>query len=369
MRRIRVRVGGGRAYDIFVGFRTLGRAGRQIKRAGLRGRAVLITSPTIGRLYQRAVAGSLRAAGYHDIAVCRVPDGERHKTFAWYHRVLGMILQRAKLGGDQKDVFVVNLGGGVIGDLGGFVAASFRRGTAYVQIPTTLLAFVDCGIGGKVGVNLDGVKNAVGAFHQPRLVWADLSLLKTLPRREIRSALAEVVKYGVIESASFFDFIESNVGRIFSLDGAVLERVALTSYKIKAGIVGQDEFDTRGIRARLNYGHTIGHAVESASEFAFRHGEAVAFGMACANDIAVKMRLLNKGVSARIEKLLINIGLPVRIKRRSMADIMRYFWRDKKFAGGKNKFILPAGLGRTVIRENIPLRLITETIEGRFYSA
>jgi len=365
--RIRVRVGGGRDYDILVGFGILNRIGLRIRRLGLKGKVFVITSPSIGRRYLRDLLKGLRRGGYRDIKVGFLPDGEKNKSFSWYQRFLRKAAQFCAT--DDEKLFVVNLGGGVVGDLGGFVAATYRRGVDYVQVPTTLLAFVDCGIGGKVAVNLDGIKNIAGAFHQPRLVHADLNLLKTLSKREVRSALAEVVKYGVIRSPGFFEFVESHVDKVFSLDKKVMTKIVLTGYRIKADIVGQDELETRGIRTVLNYGHTIGHAVESASRYAYRHGEAVSIGMVCANDIAVELGLLDKSVAARIENLLTRIGLPVRIKNHNLARIMHFFRMDKKFVNGKNKFVLATRIGKTTIREGVPPHLVKKVVRNRFTQA
>jgi 3-dehydroquinate synthase len=363
MRKIRVKIDGGRGYDILVGFGILPRIGRHIRRVGVRGSVFLITSPAIGRHYLNPLLKGLRAGGCKDIRVNHVPDGEKHKNVAWAEKLLRKLGQFA---GSDKDVFVVNLGGGVIGDMGGFVAATYRRGIAYIQVPTTLLAFVDCGIGGKVGVNLDGAKNLVGSFHQPRLVCADLALLDTLAKRELRSALAEVVKYGVIQDHRFFEYVEGNIDKVFSLDRSVIEYIAVKCYTMKADIVRQDEFDRKGIRMRLNFGHTIGHAIESASNYAYRHGEAVSIGMVCANDISVKLGLMEKSVAARIENVLIKIGLPVKAKNHNLDRIMKFLRLDKKSINGKNRFVLATGIGKTRIKENIPERVIRDVIKNRF---
>ena len=365
--RIRVRIAGGRGYDILVGFGILHRIGGHMKRLGMRGRAFVITSPAIGHRYLKPLLRGLKSGGYSGVRVGYVPDGEKFKSFSSYSRLSKEIVRFGR--NDDERVFVINLGGGVIGDLGGFVAATHRRGVGYVQVPTTLLALADCGVGGKTGVDLDGVKNAVGAFHQPKLVYADLGVLRTLSKRELRSALAEIVKYGVIRSRKFFEFVESNVDRVFSLDRKVMTRIVMESYRMKADIVSRDELDTRGVRVILNYGHTIGHAIESASKYAYRHGEAVSIGMVCANDIAVRLGLLEKSVAARIENLLIKIGLPVRIKNRNLGRIMHYFWRDKKFVHGKNRFVLATGIGRTRVVEGVPVRLVESVLRSRFIPA
>ncbi len=353
-----------RGYDILIGHNTLSKIGAEVKALGLGKSIFLITSPKIGGHYLEPLLKSLKAKGFTDISVNKVPDGEKHKSMISYNKLLRRILAFSK--DDNKRILVLNLGGGVVGDLGGFVAATYRRGIPYVQVPTTLLAFVDCGIGGKVGVNLNSTKNIIGAFHQPVLVHADLSLLKTLHKRELKSGLAEIVKYGVINSYELFEFIEENVDNIFSLNRKVIDEIATRSYTIKAGLVADDEFDQKGIRAVLNYGHTVGHAVEAASKYAYRHGEAVSIGIVCVNDIAVQQGWLDKNVAARIENLLIKVGLPVSIKNCSIKDIMKHFWSDKKFVNGINRLIIARDIGKTEIKEDIPVMVIESAIKKRF---
>lgn len=364
MKKMRVKVEGGRGYDILIGHNVLQKIGQHIKPLRVGESIFIITSPTIGHLYLEPLVLGLKKSGYKDIKVNYVSDGEKNKSYLSYEKLMSRLLDFS--GNDEKKISIINLGGGVVGDLGGFVAATFKRGTDYIQVPTTLLAFVDCGIGGKVGINFKGVKNIVGAFRQPKLVYADLNLLDTLNKREMRSGFAEVIKYGVIHSAAFFDFIEDSIDKVFSLDKKVIEQIVIQSYSIKADIVRKDEFDTKGIRIQLNFGHTIGHAIESASKYSYRHGESVSLGMVCANDIAVKLGLLDKNVSARIESVLIKAGLPVRIKNHNIDDIMTFFWRDKKFVNGKNRFILVPRIGKTKIVEDIPVRIIKDVIRNRF---
>ena len=366
MKKIRVNIKNGRGYDILITHDALDKIGKHIKPVNPGTSIFLITSPAIGKLYLDPLTKGLRNAGFKDINVHLVPDGERYKSFNSYNKALKQILEFNKK--NDKKVFIVNLGGGVVGDLGGFVAATYKRGINYIQVPTTLLAFVDCGIGGKTAINFEGTKNIVGAFYQPKLVYADLSLLKTLNKRELRSGLAEVVKYGVIYSPELFDFVETNTDKIFALDKKVMEKIAIHGYTIKADLVKKDEFDTKGIRAVLNFGHTIGHAVESASKYAYKHGEAISIGMVCADDIAVKLGLLDKGSADRIENLLIKIGLPVKIKNKkiNLEEIMHYFKRDKKFINGKNRFVFAEKIGKTKIVEGISVKVITNVIKKRF---
>ena len=364
MNRIKVKIEGGREYDILVGYHILNKIGQHIASLKLGNTVFLITSPSIGKLYLQPLTEGLNKAGLKNIIVHRVPDGEKYKNFLSYKKLLDDITKVGQ--NEEKKIFIINLGGGVVGDLGGYVAATYKRGINYVQIPTTLLAFVDCGIGGKVGINYRTVKNIVGAFHQPRLVFADLSLLKTLSTRELKSGLAEVVKYGVISSPQLFNFTEKNIDKIVKLDKKVIEKIAMDCYTIKADIVSQDEFDTKGIRVKLNFGHTIGHAVETASQYAYRHGEAVSIGMVCANDIAVELGLLEQSNAARVENLLRKIGLPVNIKNHNLKNIMDYLRRDKKFINGKNRFVLATTIGKVKIKEDIPAKIISDVIENRF---
>ena len=364
MKKITVDIAGGSKYDIQIGHDVLAGIGRQIRKLDIGSSIFLVTSPRIGKYYLTPLLKSLKAAGFNDVKAEKVPDGEKNKNVKSYLKLLKRIHELDKDG--NKKIFVINLGGGVVGDLGGFVAATYRRGIDYIQVPTTLLAFVDCGIGGKVGINLNTAKNLLGAFHQPKLVYADLSLLNTLSKREMRSGLAEVVKYGVISRPHLFELVENNVEKIFTLNRSVIDEIVSTCYTTKADIVMRDERDSKGIRAVLNYGHTIGHAIEAASKYAYRHGEAISIGMVCVNDIAVKLGYLDKNIAARVENLLIKVGLPVSIKKCRMEDIMSFFWRDKKFVNGKNRLVFATKLGATKIVEDVPVDIIESAIRNRY---
>lgn len=364
MKTITVDIAGGSKYDIQIVHDALAGIGQQIRKLDIGNSIFLVTSPRIGKYYLAPLLKGLKAAGFKDVKANKVPDGEKNKNYKSYEKLLKSILEFNK--DDNKKIFVVNLGGGVVGDLGGFVAATYKRGVDYVQVPTTLLAFVDCGIGGKVGINFNTTKNIIGAFHQPKLVYADLSLLKTLSKREMRSGLAEVVKYGVIGSPGLFELVENNVEKIFMLNRSVIDEIVSICYTTKADIVSRDERDRKGVRAVLNYGHTIGHAIEAATKYAYRHGEAISIGMACVNDIAVKLGYLDKNIAARIENLLIKVGLPVSIKKCREEDIMSFFWRDKKFVNGKNRLVFATKLGATKIVEDVPVDIIKSVIRSRY---
>jgi 3-dehydroquinate synthase len=267
----------------------------------------------------------------------------------------------------KKRPFIAVVGGGVAGDLGGFVASVYKRGVPYVQIPTTLLAQVDSSIGGKTAIDLPAAKNLIGAFYQPRLVLSDVSVLKSLPRREVTSGLAEIIKYGVIKDRQLFCRVEDGLGDLLSLNEKTLEGIISRCGSIKAGIVERDEFDRKGCRAILNYGHTIGHAIEAASGYGGRysHGEAVALGMLVANAIAVKIGLLKEADADRIGSLIARAGLPTAIRGLSPKVIYESHLHDKKFEGRKNRFILPVSIGRVRVVEGVRRDVIEASIRER----
>ena len=363
MEKISINIEKNRAYDILIGRDNLDTIGTHIMAMNIGESIFIITDSRVGALYADGLIGIFKKAGFHDICLAKFPNGEKHKNLKTY---TGLITKLAKFdGGLNKNILVVNLGGGVPGDIGGFVAATFNRGVNYVQIPTTLLANVDSGIGGKVGIDFEGIKNKLGSFHQPKLVFVDLNLLKTLNSREMKSGLAEVVKYGVIEDPSLLETIEEHLEDILGLNLDIIEQIVIKSYRIKARIVEQDEKDNKGIRMVLNYGHTIGHAVESAARFKYSHGESISIGMVCVNDIACELGLLNRQDAKRIETLLSKIGLPVKIANCKLMDIMKFLKHDKKSVNGVNRFILPLRLGKTEIRDSIPEKIIKKVISKR----
>jgi len=262
---------------------------------------------------------------------------------------------------------VILLGGGVVGDLGGFAAGVFRRGVPFVQIPTTLLAAVDSSVGGKVAVNFGGVKNIMGIFNQPRLVVCDLELLRTLDPREVRSGTSEVIKYGAVCSASLFEQLESgDLEKLLAREPAVLTDIVAQCVALKARVVEQDEFDKKGIRNVLNFGHTIGHALELSAEYALTHGEAIAIGMIAATRLAVRLGVCAPAFLERLQPLIERAGLPV-----SFADqpglfdrIVRAMQMDKKFRDGKNVFVLPTTVGAWQQVENVDWALVHEAVRS-----
>ncbi|MEK7270670.1 MAG: 3-dehydroquinate synthase family protein [Planctomycetota bacterium] len=348
--------------DILVGRGNLGSLGREVRRRIPADAAFVVTHPALRRRFGAAVARGLKAGGVRAVAFGEFPAGERFKTVETWARLLRRIAAFDR--GERRRLVVGTLGGGVAGDLGGFVAATYRRGVPFFQVPTSLLANVDAAVGGKVAVDLIA-KNQVGAFHQPFLVLVDLETLRTLPPAEVRSALAEVAKYGVIADARILDLLERETNRILAKDPDVLGRIVRRSYEIKASFVRSDERDTRGIRAALNFGHTFGHALEQVLGFRWRHGEAVAVGMLMASDLEASMAGRAPDYRARLETILARLGLPTRapdVEPRKVLEAMRH---DKKFVSGRNRFVLSSRAGSFRLAEGVPWPLVRKAVEGR----
>ncbi len=348
-----------RGYDIVIGSAMLGSLGRFLKKAGCDGTAMIITNPSIKKLWGKKMALALRNSGIEAIFL-DIADTEKSKSIATSLKLLNKISSSSR----SKKVFIIALGGGVVGDVGGFVASIYKRGIPYIQMPTTLLAQVDSAIGGKVAIDLKVGKNLAGAFYQPRLVFSDTAFLSTLPKRQIANGVSEVIKCAVIKDPSLFNFLERNLSRILRLDKSSMEYVILKTSAIKARLVEKDEYDKLGIRIALNYGHTIGHAIEAASGFSKRytHGEAVSIGMAAANFIAVQRGLLSEYTSQRIHRLLEKTGLPTKTKGIDPQKIYDAHLHDKKFTGRKNRFVLISDIGKIRVVEEIPEKLIKKAI-------
>lgn len=336
---------GNRSYNIKIAPGLIDRFGRECARLKLAPRCAIITDTNVGRRYAKAVFNSLATTGFSPVLII-VQPGEGAKDLkmaqACYDQLAAHRLERKS--------FIVALGGGVVGDLAGFVAATYLRGIAFIQVPTTLLAQVDSSVGGKVGVNLKAGKNLVGAFFQPRLVACDLDTLKTLPEREFRAGLAEVIKYGIIYDAKLFARLERDLPRLLRRDPKPLAAVIARCCEIKAEVVRQDETEG-GPRAILNFGHTIGHAIENISGYGkFLHGEAISIGQATAAKLSRVTVGLPDGDVARIENLFKRTGLPVKIRlnasmRQRLLGAMRL---DKKVSGGEIRFVLAKQIGRVV---------------------
>jgi 3-dehydroquinate synthase len=351
---------GPRSYDIEVGTGVLAGAGPFIAGRCRLTHALVITDENVERPFAGLVADSLRRAGGRaDVLV--VPSGEPSKSVAAAERLWQQLLD---CGADRKSV-VVAVGGGVIGDLAGFVAASFARGLGFFQIPTTLLAQVDSSVGGKVGVNLPAAKNMVGAFWQPRGVLIDTDVLRHLPEREFRAGLAEVVKYGVILDAALFEYLEGQVAPILARDPQVLRHVIARCCRLKADVVERDEREETGVRAVLNYGHTFCHAIEAVTQYGeFLHGEAVAIGMTCAALLAERLNRVDSGFSRRQRSLLSAFDLPVRLPDLSRDSLLAAMRHDKKVEHGQLRFVLPSRLGHVELVAGISPDLVRSVLDS-----
>jgi 3-dehydroquinate synthase len=347
MKTVSVRLGRD-SYDIRIGAGLLKQAGPVLKEARLSDRLVVITDPKVRGLFGNSLKQSL-ASSHFQVAVLEVPEGEEQKSL----EMAGHLYRELTELHAERVTPLLALGGGVIGDLVGFVAATYLRGVPLVQIPTTLLAQVDSSIGGKVAVNYGTLKNRIGAFYQPKLVISDIASLKTLPAAEISDGLAEVIKYGVIQDEAFFTYLEENIDQIKSLDEKALEMVVFRCAGIKAAVVGQDERDF-GLRNILNYGHTVGHAIESASDFRVRHGEAVAIGMLAEARISNRMGILDSSALTRIKTLIKRAGLPTQVPELAPDRLLQTMGHDKKVAQGKLRSVLVKSIGNVTTDEVSP---------------
>ncbi|HET6466394.1 MAG TPA: 3-dehydroquinate synthase [Nitrospiria bacterium] len=349
-----------RGYPIEIGDGILSRIGERMVSLGLKGKVGLITNPRVGRLYGSVVSRSLKKAGF-DVATIRVPDGERYKNLGSVSRVYDELVRRSF----ERSSTLLALGGGVIGDLAGFAAATFMRGIGVVQVPTTLAAQVDASIGGKTGVDHPHGKNLIGAFYQPKIVFIDPEVLKTLGRREFISGLAEVIKYGVIRDEGFFSYLEDNMEKIQQLEPAALSHAIRRSCAIKADVVQKDEREG-GLRKILNYGHTFGHALETVTNYrTYLHGEAVSIGIVFAAQLSVRLGLLDASSVRRQIDLLERAGLPVKLPKVKTADILKAMAIDKKVSDGTIHFVLAEKIGRVMVRP-VEERAIAGVLKARF---
>lgn len=337
---------GERSYPIYCGSGLLEQLGELLTPLDLGRRCLVVTNPVVASLYGPKVKESLEKAGFISLFK-EVPEGEEAKSLSAAAELYDLALDV----GWERRCSIIALGGGVVGDLAGFVAATLLRGVPFIQLPTTLLAQVDSSVGGKVAVNHPRGKNLIGAFYQPQLVVADLDTLKTLPEREMRAGLAEVIKYGVIYDAGFFSYLEEHLEQALAGEAKVLEKIVLYSCRIKAEVVAQDE-EERGLRAILNFGHTAGHALEAATNFnVYRHGEAVAVGMVVAARIAVNRGMFDTGNLERLQKLLKRAFLPTEMPSLDREAFLAALMRDKKVRDGRLRMVLPVELGRVKIME------------------
>ncbi len=344
-----------RSYPIHIGAGILER--RELYAPYVGGSVAIVTNNLVAPLYLKRVRKALGSARVCEVVV---EDGEQAKGWSTLDRVFDAFLA-ARLG---RDSLVVALGGGVVGDLAGFAAATYQRGVPFLQVPTTLLAQVDSSVGGKTAINHARGKNMIGAFHQPLAVIADLDTLDTLPDRELRAGLAEVIKHGAALDAAFFGWLEENISRLLARDRPALAYAVRRSCELKAAIVAQDERES-GVRALLNLGHTFGHAIEAATGYGpWLHGEAVAAGMVMAAGLSARAGFLQAADAKRIEALVQRAGLPTRAPRLAPERWLELMAVDKKAVGARVRFVLLHGLGRAKLEAGIEQRLVDESIDA-----
>ncbi|HEY9812917.1 MAG TPA: 3-dehydroquinate synthase [Candidatus Sericytochromatia bacterium] len=349
------------SYDIAIASGSLDRLGEQCSGLSLGKKVLVVSNPVVYKHYGSRAIASLTSAGF-DVYTCILPAGERYKTLNSIQKIYDVALEHRL----ERSSTMVALGGGVIGDMTGFAAATWLRGINFVQVPTTLLAMVDASVGGKTGVNHPQGKNLIGAFYQPRLVLIDPEILKTLPVREFRAGMAEVIKYGVIWDAGLFSQMEETkrLDQMRYLNEGLLPEILNKSCQAKADVVSKDEKEA-GLRAILNYGHTIGHAVESLTGYRIvNHGEAVGIGMVAAGEIAVHLQLWDKESTQRQDALIKKAGLPTRLPAGldidAIADVLQ---TDKKVKAGKVRFILPTQIGVVTITDQVPPEVIRQVLQ------
>jgi 3-dehydroquinate synthase len=343
-----------KSYPVYIAPGLLAQAGRYLKERGFADRLVVISDATVHKLYGSTLRKALEADGFQ-VSILEVPPGEEQKSLESAGRLYqGLTAVRA-----ERATPILALGGGVIGDLAGFVAATYQRGVPLVQMPTTLLAQVDSSVGGKVAVDHGQLKNMVGAFYQPEMVIADTDTLQSLPGEELKNGLAEVIKSAAIRDGRFFSFLEESVGKLKSPDADMLEEIVFQSVSIKAAVVAEDELDL-GLRQILNYGHTIGHAVESVSDFKIKHGNAVAIGMVAAARIANKLGMLDVAEVKRLRELITRAGLPAELPDLKAGRVIQAMEYDKKVRAGKVRFVLLKSIGNAVVIDDVPPSLIKE---------
>jgi 3-dehydroquinate synthase len=345
---------GERSYPIHVGSGIIERAGEFLVQRGLRGKVAVVTNPIVAPLYLDRIGEALERSGFAVVPIF-MPDGEEHKNL----QSLQTIYDRLIAERFERKSCVLALGGGVVGDLAGFAAATYLRGVPYVQVPTTLLAQVDSSVGGKTGVNHADGKNLIGAFYQPKLVLIDVAVLRSLPRRELVAGLAEVIKYGIIADAALFGLLEDKVEKLIELDGDLLARVISTSCAIKAKVVEADERED-DYRAVLNFGHTIGHALETVTGYTqFLHGEAVGVGMVKAAALSAQQGFCDQKSLDRVVNLIKKAGLPTEIPSNvSVQSLIQGMEVDKKAVGGKIKFVMCEGIGKARFHSLSPNEII-----------
>jgi 3-dehydroquinate synthase len=345
-------------YSISIGSGLL--ANREFLEGCIRGRDLLIvTNTTVAHLYLAKLRDGLAGK---KVAECILPDGEQHKTLQTAGWVFDALVGKRM----NRDATVLALGGGVVGDIAGFAAACYQRGVGYVQIPTTLLAQVDSSVGGKTGVNHSGGKNLIGAFYQPLAVIADTDTLATLPDRELRAGLAEVIKYGCVWDPLLFDWLANNMGKLLARDVDALTYTIARSCEIKATVVAKDERE-RNLRAILNFGHTFAHAIEAATAYeTYLHGEAVGLGMLIGADLSCRLGLIDAAVKDRVRDILEHTGLPTEAPRIGAAKALELMQMDKKVLAGAVRLVLLQKLGRAIVTGDYSQAALEATLAEHF---
>jgi 3-dehydroquinate synthase len=352
---------GDRSYPIYFGTSMTESFAPTCQQHGIPHHAVIITDSNVAKHYLEPLQKHLGQSDVEAFSIV-IPPGESQKSLSRANAIFTTLLQR-RVG--RKSV-IIALGGGVVGDLAGFVAATYQRGVTLIQVPTTLLAQVDSSVGGKVAVNHPLGKNMIGAFYQPKFVWIDGSTLQTLPRREVICGLAEVIKYGVIFDAEFFAYLEANLDALIGLESSAVMHVQARCCELKARVVSEDEREI-GLRAVLNYGHTVGHALEAVGKYrTLKHGEAVLLGMAAEAFIARQMGLLSADALDRIEAFVSRIPLPLKKETLAPSKILEAIQRDKKTVAGKTRFVLPVRLGEVQIFDDVDSELIRLSLKRAF---
>lgn len=345
-------------YDVTVQCGSLARAGEIMQSITDCAKLCVVTDSHVGPLHLPTLEASLRTAGF-DVITCTLPAGEQHKTLASIQRIYDAFLSSRI----DRQTPLLSLGGGVVGDMTGFAAATILRGVPFVQIPTSLLSMVDASVGGKTGIDHPCGKNLIGAFHQPAAVLVDPAVLTTLPRRELCGGLAECIKHEIIRDSSGFEVLEAEVPRALRLDLDYLVDLLAHNISIKARVVEADPFE-KAERAHLNFGHTFGHAIETVSNYTYSHGEAVAMGMVAASRAAVSLGMLEAAAADRISRVIARAGLPTGEMILDTDAIVNAMAFDKKVAGKRLRFVLPDRIGHVVIRDDLSPQIIRRAVES-----
>ena len=359
MKRIKIRLKE-RSYEIVTGRGAFSQLPKVLAGISESSPTVVITDRNVMAGSGDLLSGVLKKVKNPLVKIVLAP-GERSKSLGVFESTIKKMVTATR----SHRPIVVAVGGGVVGDLAGFVASAYRRGVPFVQVPTTLLAQVDSSVGGKVGVDLSEAKNIIGSFYQPSAVLADTRFLGSLAPRQVRNGLAEVIKYAVIKSSEMFGYLEKNIEKTVSLDKKVMDNIVGRCVSIKGEVVEKDELDCKDVRIILNFGHTLGHAVETASEYSdlYNHGESISLGMLMAGEISAELGLFDRRHLERLERLLSAAGLPVLLKKIPVKKVMDACRYDKKFISGVNRFVVPVSIGRVRVIESVPLGIIQKAVK------